>query len=55
MTYYRYYMTITLFHKGYNKLPGNKLSDVHDVVCNQAVGVRNLFDVSLLTLLLLCL
>ena len=36
------------------QLPGNKLSDVHHVVYNQAVGVRNMFDVSLLTLLLLC-
>ena len=36
------------------QLPGNDLSGVHSVVYNQAVGVRNLFDVSLLTLLLLC-
>ena len=26
------------------QLPGSKLSDVHNVVYNQAVGVRNLFD-----------
>ena len=36
------------------QLPGNDMSGVHHVVYNQAVGVRNLFDVSLLTLLLLC-
>ena len=36
------------------QLPGNELSGVHHVVYNQAVVVRNLFDVSLLTLLLLC-
>ena len=35
------------------QLPVNKLSDVHHVVYNQAVGVRNLFNVSLLTLFLL--
>ena len=35
-------------------MPGNELSGVHHGVYNQAVGVRNLFDVSLLTLLLLC-
>ena len=36
------------------QLPGNKLSGVHHVVYNPAVGVRNLFDVSLLTLLFPC-
>ena len=36
------------------QLPGNKLSGVHHVVYNPAVGVRNLFDVSLSTLLFLC-
>ena len=35
-------------------MPGNEPSGVHHGVYNQAVGVRNLFDVSLLTLLLLC-
>ena len=38
-------------------MPGNELSGVHHVMLfnyYQAVGVRNLFDVSLLTLLLLC-
>ena len=35
-------------------MSGNELSGVHHVVYYQAVGVRNLFDVSLLTLLLLC-
>ena len=34
------------------QLPGNELSGVHHVVYNQAVGVRNLFNVSLLTLFL---
>ena len=40
------------------QMPGNELSGVHhvgpNVIYYQAVGVRNLFDVSLLTLLLLC-
>ena len=37
------------------QLPGNnKLSGVHHVVYNPATGVRNLFDVSLSTLLFLC-
>ena len=36
------------------QLPGNKLSGVHHVVYNPAVGVRNLFDVSLSTLLFPC-
>ena len=53
MNYYRYYMTNKLFPKRI-QLPGNELSGVHHVVYNQAVGVRNLFDVLLLTLLLLC-
>ena len=35
-------------------MPCNELSGVYHVVYYQAVGVRNLFDVSLLTLLLLC-
>ena len=35
------------------QLPGNELSGVHHAVYNQAVGVRNLFEVSLVTLLLL--
>ena len=46
-------MTITLFPKRI-QLPGNELSGVHHVVYNEAVEVRTLFDVSLLTLLLLC-
>ena len=46
-------MTNKLFPKRI-QLPGNELSGVHHVVYNQAVGVRNLFEVSLLTLLLLC-
>ena len=46
-------MMIKLFPKRI-LLPGNELSGVHHVVYNQAVGVRNLFDDSLLTLLLLC-
>ena len=53
MNYYRYYMTNKLFPKRI-QLPSNELSGVHHVVYNQAVGVRNMFDVSLLTLLLLC-
>ena len=52
MNYYRYYMTNKLFPKRI-QLPGNELSGVHHVVYNQAAGVRNLFDVSLLTLLTL--
>ena len=36
------------------QLPGNKLSGVRHVVYNPAVGVRNLFDVSLSTLLFPC-
>ena len=46
-------MTIKLFPKRI-QLPGNELSGVHHVVYNEAVEVRTMFDVSLLTLLLLC-
>ena len=52
MNYCRYYMTNKLFPKRI-QLPGNELSGVHHVVYNPAAGVRNLFDVSLLTLLTL--
>ena len=45
-------MMNTLFPKRI-QLPGNELSGVHHVVYNEAGEVRNLFDVSLLTLLLL--
>ena len=48
MNYYRYYMTNKLFPKKI-QLPGNELSGLPHVVYNQAVRVRNLFDVSLLT------
>ena len=46
-------MTIKLFPKRI-QLPGNELSGVYHVVYNEAVEVRTMFDVSLLTLLLLC-
>ena len=36
------------------QLPGNELSAVHHVVYNQPAGVRNVFDISLSSLLFLC-